>query len=178
MKFARLSSPSFSALAVLAVAAMLGLQGAIEYWVIAPLKVDAAALAQEVKNQRDRHAASPPSQSKTTAQLDEILARLESPDATRIRIERLHALADQSSVVIRKASYLNAATPGDIGHREIQLELVATYPAIRQFLRAVQDEDSAAALESLEFSRPPGGGVRAQVRMALYFRKMGARPSA
>ena len=54
---------------------------------------------------------------------------------------------------------------------KIQADLAGAYPAIRQFLRALLAQDQAAAVDSLEFSRPPGsGGVRAQVRMTLYLR--------
>ncbi len=179
MKFARLSLPSLPVLAVLAVMALLGLQGAVEYWLMAPLKADTVKLTQEVTSLRMQQPSGSPLQSKTEARFGQILEHLEGPRITRIRVERLHALADQNNVVMRKASYRNASTPGDIDHQELQIELAGAYPSIRLFLRAVLEEDSAAAIESLEFSRPSGsGGVRAQVRMALYFRKTTLGPDA
>ena len=70
--------------------------------------------------------------------------------------------------------------PGAIVRHEMTADLGGSYPAIRQFLRALLAEDQAVAVEALEFSRPGGSvgnagsagssAVRAQVRMALYSR--------
>jgi hypothetical protein len=89
---------------------------------------------------------------------------------------------------VRKASYplpsSTAATSASsaIVRQEMTADLGGTYPAIRQFLRAVLLDDPALAVEAVEFSRLNGGGVtsvssgagtvavRAQVRFALYSR--------
>lgn len=171
MKPANLVLPPFPVLAAIAVLAMLGLQGLIEYRLLAPLAQDAVKLSEDIQHQQAQAAPTLAPRSKTNAQLEEILSRLPTQDATSTRIERLHQIASEHGVVLRKASYRSQAMPGNISRHEIQADLAGAYPAIRQFLRALLAQDQAAAVDSLEFSRPPGsGGVRAQVRMTLYLR--------
>lgn len=171
MKTFKVVLPPFPILVALAVVAMLGLQGWVEYGLLAPLAGDNVKLSariQQLRSEPATQSASPPK-----ARLDEILSRLQDQDATRLRIERLHKIAEENGVVLRKASYKSQTLPGDISRHEIQADLAGAYPAIRQFLRALLAQDQAVAVESLELSRPPGSsGVRAQVRLALYFRRM------
>lgn len=177
MKFSNLALPPFPVLVALSLVAMLGLQGFVEYGLLAPLAADTAKLGDDIQRLRTQSAFEPPSVPKTQAQLDDILSRLQAPDATTARIERLHQIAGEYGVVLRKASYRSQAVPGAIVRHEMTADLGGAYPAIRQFLRALLAEDQAVAVEALEFSRPGGGvgstgssAVRAQVRMALYSR--------
>lgn len=167
--------PPFPILVGLAVVAMLGLQGLLEYRLLTPQATEVAKLTQDIKQGRAMPAPEAPSRLKTKARLDEVMARLAQQDSNAVRIERLHQMADTNGVAVRKASYQNKALPGNMLRHEIQLDLAGAYPAIRQFLRAVLAQDEAAAVESLEFSRPNGGvssvGVRAQVRLTLYSRR-------
>ena len=175
MKLSNRVLPPFPIIIALAVVAMLGLQALLEFRLLAPQAAQVLKLTQDVKRVRAMPASEAPSPPKTTARLDDILSRLDQQDSNDVRIERLHEMADTNGVAVRKASYLNKVLPGNISRHEIQLDLAGTYPAIRQFLRAVLAQDEAAAVESLEFSRPTGGvgsaGVRAQVRLTLYSRR-------
>ena len=169
------------ALLAIAALAMLGLQAAIEYRLLAPMANDAARLGEAIRTLRVGSAPPGPPDSTGTPtatapdlkqRLDAVLGHLRGSDATAARVERLHRIADQSGVLLRKASYLDEPAPGEVGRHEIQAELAGAYPAIRQFLRELSVQDLALAVESLEFSRQPGAaGVRAQVRMVLYFRR-------
>ena len=104
-------------------------------------------------------------------QLDVILSRLEGEDDTKARIERLHQVAAAHGVQLRKASYKTLALAAGLSRHEVQADVAGTYPALREFLRDLLEQDPAAAFESLEFSRPPGSaGVRAQLRLGLYLR--------
>ncbi len=99
------------------------------------------------------------------------MLRLQEPDANTARIERLHQLAGQNAVVLRKANYKDLPMTGVISRHEMTADLAGAYPAIRQLLRALLAEDQAISLEALEFSRPNGSGtVHAQVRMVFYSR--------
>ncbi|MDP3651274.1 MAG: hypothetical protein Q8R67_06290 [Rhodoferax sp.] len=180
MKSSNLALPPFPILVALSLVAMLGLQGFVEYGLLAPLAADTAKLGDDIQGLRIKSAFEPPSVPKTQAQLDDILSRLHAPDATTARIERLHQIANAYGVVLRKASYQSQTVPGAIVRHEMTADLGGSYPAIRQFLRALLAEDQAVAVEALEFSRPGGSvgnagsagssAVRAQVRMALYSR--------
>lgn len=176
MKPSNMARPPFFVLVALAVVVMLGLQGLIEYRMVAPLETDAAKLYEDIQHLRSNPTPEAPSRLRTTVRLDEILARLEKQDANDARIERLHQMADDNGVVLRKASYRNQTIAGDISRHEIQADLAGVYPAIRQFLRDLLAQDEAAAVESLEFSRPHASvgsaGVRAQVRLTLYSRRI------
>lgn len=175
MKLSNSVLPPFPILVALAVVAMLGLQALLEYRLLAPQAAQVLKLTQDVKQVRAMPAPEAPSRLRTAARLDDVLSRLDQQDSNDVRIERLHEIADKNGVAVRKASYQNKALPGNISRHEVQLDLAGAYPAIRQFLRAVLVQDEAAAVESLEFSRPNGGvgsaGVRAQVRLTLYSRR-------
>ncbi len=171
MKLTKLPVPSLPVLVALAVVAMLGLQGLIEYRLLAPLAGEAAKLSQDLQLGRVRVAGDLPARPKTALRLEEIMSQLQDQNATAERIERLHQVADQYGVVLRKAGYRSQAMQGDLWRHEIQAEIVGTYPAIRQFLRTVLAQADAATLDLIEFIRPVGGtGVRAQLRMSLYLR--------
>lgn len=172
MKLTQFSLPPISVFAALAVVAMLGLQGSIEYWLIAPLQVDVARLSQDVQQRRARTASEVTAKPKAALRLEEALSHLHNQNASNLRVEKLHQFADENGVVMRKASYKNHALQGDLARQEIQAEVAGAYPGVRQFLRTVLAQDDAATLDLIEFSRLVGGGdVRAQVRMSLYFRR-------
>ena len=172
MKLIDLPVRSLPVLVALALVAMLGLQGLIEYRLLAPLAGEVAKLSQDLQQGRTRAASGSPARPKTALRVEEIMSQLHDQSATAERIERLHQVADQNAVVLRKAGYRSQAMQGDLWRHEIQAEIVGTYPAIRQFLRTLMAQDDAATLDLIEFSRPVGGtGVRAQLRMSLYFRR-------
>ncbi len=166
---------------VLAALAMVGLQAAFEYQLLAPIARDVTRLSEEIHALRARQATARQTDASTTqraaardvnARLDSVVGQLQRREATAARIETVHRIADQQGVVLRKASYQVHPAPGEIGRHEIQADLAGTYPAIRQFLRELMVQDQALALESLEFGRHVGAaGVRAQVRIALYFHR-------
>lgn len=171
MKLIKLPAPSLPVLVTLAVLAMLGLQGLLEYRLLGPLVAEAAKLSQDLQQGRARAASDSPARPKTALRLEEIMSQLHDQNATAQRIERMHQVADQNGVVLRKAGYRSQSMQGDLSRHEIQAEIAGTYPAIRQFLRTLLAQDDAATLDLIEFSRPVGGtGVRAQLRMSLYFR--------
>ena len=173
MKLRSMLVPPLPILVALAVLAMLGLQGLVEYRLLASRAVDVGQLTQAIRQLHHPGVAEAPSPSKTKKQLDGLLTRLAKQESNAARIERLHQLAQVHGVVLRKASYRNQTMSGEISRHEIQADLVGAYPAIRQFLRVCLAQDEAAALESLEFSRPAGGAsVQAQVRLALYSRRL------
>ena len=172
MKLTKLPVPSLPVLVALAVGAMLGLQGLIEYRLLAPLASESAKLSQNLQQVRVRAVGDSPARPKTVLRLEEIMSQLRDQNAIAERIELLHQAADQNGVVLRKAGYRSQALQGELARHEIQVEIAGTYPAIRQFLRTVMAEDDAAALDLIEFSRPVGGtAVRAQLRISLYFRR-------
>lgn len=171
MKLIRLAPTPFAALVALALLAMLGLQTALQSRLLAPRLAEVAQLARTLKEQQhsahDKRAPLAPPQ----VRLEAVLARLGLQPANQARVERLHKIAEQQAVTLRKASYLSKAQGGGILRHEIQADLGGSYPAIREFLQALLQQDDGAALESVEFSRPPGGtGVRTQVRLVLYSR--------
>ena len=160
--------PPFPILVALAVLAMLGLQGLVEYTLFATLTADSAKLGQDIKRLQTQ--STKPLQ--ITLRLDDVLSQLQDQNKISDRIRCLHKIAEENSVTLRKASYASQRMPGDILRHEIQADLAGAYPAIRQFLRALLAQDQAAAIESLEFGRLNGtagvGGVRARVRLTLY----------
>jgi hypothetical protein len=170
MKSINIVMPPLAVLVVLAVLAMLGLQALVEYRLLAPLTTEAVRLAEDTKRLQTKTATEAVPRPRAKEQLDDILFRLEKQEAPGVRIEHLHQIANEHGVVIRKASYRSQALSGEIARHEMQADLGGTYPAIRQFLRTLLMTDEAAALESLEFSRPSGGsGVQAQVRIVLFY---------
>lgn len=173
MKLTNLPLPSFSALVALAVVAMLGVQAMLEYRLLAPLQGDVARLSQDVQQRRARAVTDAPVRPKAALRLEEVLSHLHNQNASAVRIGQLHQFADENGVVLRKVSYKNHALQGGLQRHEVQAEVAGAYPGIRQFLRTALERDEAATLDLIEFSRPVGGsGVRAQVRMSLYFRRM------
>lgn len=169
MKLANLTPSQLLALVALAVLAMLGLQGLFEYRILAPLRLDGTRLQADIQELKSQRGADAPTQPKSKARLDEILLQLQNQKTTAVRIERLHQMASEYGVQVRKANYKRQPLSGELLRHEIQAELSGTYPGIRQFLRAMLAEDQAAALESIEFSRPSASAiVRAQVHIALY----------
>ncbi len=160
----------------LVVACMLGLQAAFEFWLRAPLANEVLRLQEQGGRMPGPANPSEPARvPDLRARTDAVLERLETARATDARIVHLHALAVDHGVQLRKVSYVRPASAGAVGRHEIQAELAASYPAVRQYLRALLAQDPALAIESLEFSRPPGGaGVRALVRFSMYFRAAAA----
>ena len=171
----------FAALVVLAILIMLSGQGFFETRLLAPLAEDVAQLTDAIGHQRTLAATHLQQRPTTVLQLEAIASRLPGEGVTQTRIERLHQIATQHAVVLRKVSYKrtekdndNSQSPTDhSGRHNIQADIAGAYPDLRQFLRAVLAQDEALAIESLEFSRPTDGkGVRAQVRMTLYFQRV------
>ena len=171
MKPWQIPTPPLRVLLLLAVLAMGALQAAFELRLLAPLKFRVAALEAAVQRLPTRPAGEAAAPPKTQLQLDVILSRLEGEDDTKARIERLHQVAAAHGVQLRKASYKTLALAAGLSRHEVQADVAGTYPALREFLRDLLEQDPAAAIESLEFSRPPGSaGVRAQLRLGLYLR--------
>ncbi len=148
---------------------MLALQGWVEYQLLMPLSAQVKQLGQDIQAQRNSHVKPIAPVSPAHARLQDILARLAQQPADQARVERLHKIAAQHTVLVRKASYQNKSTAGSISRHEIQADLSGSYPAIRQFLRDLMAQDESLALESIELSRPAGSaGIRAQVRLVLF----------
>jgi Tfp pilus assembly protein PilO len=171
----------FTALVALAILFMLAAQAVFETRLLAPLADDVAQLTDAIGQQRARAAAHLQQRPTAVVQLEAIASRLPKQDATQTRIEQLHRIANQHSVVLRKVSYKHTDKDSDKsqvltdhwGRHGIQADIAGAYPDLRQFLRAILAQDEALAIESLEFSRPPDSqGVRAQVRMTLYFQRV------
>ncbi len=179
MRHLHLPLPAFPVLITLAVAAMLGLQGLVEYRLLEPLSDTSARLSDSIHRLRAKAATNTPTSPKASAQLEDIMARLDTQDVTTARIERLHQMAAQHGVLLRKASYRSQAAPGNLVRHEMTADISGAYPDIRQFLRTLLAQDQAVAVDALAFSRPNGGlaggaaaGVRAQLRLSLYSRSM------
>jgi Tfp pilus assembly protein PilO len=175
----------FTALVALAILFMLAAQAVFETRLLAPLADDVAQLTDAIGQQRTRSAAHLQQRPTAVVQLEAIASRLPKQDATQTRIEQLHQIATRHAVVVRKVSYKRAdkdheevsdkaqSSTGHAGRHGIQADIAGAYPDLRQFLRAILAQDEALAIESLEFSRPPDSkGVRAQVRMTLYFQRV------
>ena len=148
---------------------MLGLQIVFEQVIIQP-----AVQTQPAQSPRPM-----PQRHKVAEQLDQLQERLPLQQETNQRIHQLHQLADQNRVEIRKASYSAPAAQAktaSLPRHEITMELAGAYPDVRQFLRDLQAQDQALALDSLEFSRPnnqsttAAGGVRTRLQASLYYR--------
>ena len=106
-------------------------------------------------------------------QLAAVVARLGTPGQLPERLEHLHHLLRDNSVVLVKAAYKFVPDrSGEIGRYEIQLELDAPYYSIRLFSRSLLAQDRGIALESLDLRRAPGGGsrVRAEMLWVMYSR--------
>ena len=166
---APLSMPPFFSALVLLVAAMLALQGWVEYRLLLPISAQVQKLEADFSVRRSTRAALASTASPPQIRLQDILVRLAQQPKNQVRIERMHQIAAQSAVVLRKASYQKQSGAGVVVRHEIQADLSGSYPAIRQFLSELMAQDEALALESLEFSRLAGSmGVRAQVRLVMY----------
>lgn len=161
--------PSFPMRATLALIAILCLQSLIEFQLIAPLSEEISQLSLAIKTQQGKPAVVMAPVSPPQARLAVVVERLQQQPPIGIRIERLHQIAEQSGVLIRKASYQNQLQPGEIMQNDIQADLSGSYPAIRQFLRILSATDDALAIETLEFRRAPSGnGVHAQLHLVLF----------
>ncbi len=172
MKFNKLSNLPLPALVALALAAMVGVQYLAELYVMTPLAEDTVRLKKLATSRPGLFAKQSTVKSTVTNRLEEILSRLGQQKSTAVRIEKLHQIAEDNAVVIRKAGYRNVAMPGGITRHEMQAELAGSYPDIRRFLRALLAQDEAIAVDAIEFNRPPGiVGVHTQVRLTLYLRQ-------
>lgn len=161
------------ALAVLAVAlvAMAALQWGAERWLLAPVALANAQLAQRASAARATAIVAPQTGLSGREQVQLILSKLHNRELLTLRLEKLHQSAAASGVVVRKANYQIKELPGGIYRQEIQAEVGGTYLAIRSFVADMQVRDDAAALESLEIGRAPGGTtLRAQLRIVLFFK--------
>lgn len=162
-------NPGFAVGIALAVLTLLALQAGLEYRLLLPLGAQVRQLSQEVQTLRQNKPGATAQVSLPQARLQAILARLEQQPIAQARIERMHKIAAQNAVLVRKASYQNKSNLGSVSRHEVQADLSGSYPAIRQFLRDLMAQDEALALESIEFSRPAGSAsVRAQVRLVLF----------
>ena len=160
---------------VLALGLMLGLQLVFEQALIQPQAQATEALktrAQSAQSSRTLQ-----QRPLLAEQLEGVLARIPLQQDTNLRIHQLHQMADQNRVDIRKATYTPNAKNTTMPRHEMAMELAGTYPDIRHFLRDLQAQDEAFAIDSVEFSRPnsqsmasPAGGVRARLQAALYYR--------
>ena len=114
MKRISVSRPPFAVLVALAVLALLGFQAFFEYRLLAPLAGDTAKLTEDIRQLRAQPpgsrpgnitASAPIARPTTKARLEGVLARLPSQETTSTRIERIHQLASEYGVAVRKASY-------------------------------------------------------------------------
>ena len=102
-------------------------------------------------------------------QLDDVLQRLQRLQGTHERIVQIHDIATRRGVLLRHANYKTPATESGIARLERQVDLGGSYPAVRLFLRDLVQADPAAAIESLDFARPPGtDGVVTRARLVLF----------
>ena len=162
----------------LALGLMLGLQIVFELALIQPQIQATEAL--KTKAQSAQSSRPLPKRAPLTQQLEDIQARLPLQQDTNLRIHQMHQQAEQNRVEIRKATYATSASnakSNSLPRHEMAMELAGTYPDIRHFLRDLQAQDEAFAIDSLEFSRPnsqsmasPAGGVRARMQASLYYR--------
>ncbi|OIN92195.1 MAG: hypothetical protein AUJ20_08530 [Comamonadaceae bacterium CG1_02_60_18] len=161
--------PGFAAAMTLAVVAMLALQAWVEYRWLPPQAAQMRQLEQSVQAHRIASATRAAPVAAPQERLQGILARLAQVPSAQERIERIHKIAADQAVVVRKASYHKNSVSGLVVRHEVQADLSGGYPAIRQFLRELMKQDEALAIESIELSRPAGSvGVRAQVRLVLF----------
>jgi Tfp pilus assembly protein PilO len=162
------------AVLVLILLVMLIAQALIDYRLLAPVAEDVQRLSAEIAQARSKNREDVTTTATATPlrnRLDQVLSRLPDTDALTGRLEALHRVADEHRLSLRKLNYQRKTLVDNFDRCEIQADIAATYPAIRQFLRVLLQQDSAAAVESLEFSRAPGSGVvRAQLRLVLYSR--------
>jgi hypothetical protein len=166
---ASLPVPGFAMGLLLAVLALLALQAWVEYRLLMPLGAQVQQLTQDIQTLRKTTAAVTVPVSPPQARLRDILLKLGQQPDDQTRIERLHRIAAQNAVLVRKASYQNKSKQGSVSRHEVQADLGGSYPAIRQFLRELMVQDEALALESIELSRPAGStGIRAKVRLVLF----------
>jgi Tfp pilus assembly protein PilO len=153
----------------LALLIMLGLQALFEFQLFAPKVAEVRQLSEDIQTLQGRSAEQLKLVSQPQARLQEVLTRLERQPSNQVRIERMHRIADQNNVMLRKVGYQSKPQSGGLTRHEVQADLSGDYPAIRQFLRSLLSRDEALALEAIEFSRPSGNtGVRAQVRLVLF----------
>jgi Tfp pilus assembly protein PilO len=159
----------FAMVVSMAMVLMLGAQAVFEYAWLAPQAAVLTQLRQDIKDQQRKTLSQTATVSEPKARLDAILQRLQQQPASDARILRLHQLAALQGVLVRKASYKHQQQAGNIARLEVQTDLSGGYPAIRLFLHELLLQDEAAALESVEFSRPAGNvGVHAQVRLVFF----------
>lgn len=106
--------------------------------------------------------------------LDNFLDILIKQGSEHTRLLEIHRLAVVNGIHIRKVGYQRSWMTGDILKTEMQVELSGTYPDLRQYLRDIEINDLATAVESLSFTKPASGDeVRGQIGLIL-FSKQGA----
>ncbi len=176
MKVAKLDVSPFAGRVLMAILVMTGLQVAFEYHLMMPLsyEISQASHPSHIPHIQPTVPFTPVSSPK--ARLDDIVLRLSNQPSLDKRILKMHQLATEYNVQLKKASYQTKEaketkeTPDSrIVQHEIQAELTGSYPAIRQFLYALLSQNQATALESVKVNRATGhAGVRVQVRLMLY----------
>jgi hypothetical protein len=168
MKLAWLDISPFAGWVVMALLSMTGMQVAFESQVMMPLASSISQASRPSHTPAPATPATPASSPK--ARLDDIVLRLSNQPSLDDRILKMHQLATEYNVQLKKASYQAKETPENpIVQHEIQAELTGSYPAIRQFLHALLSQNQATALESVEVNRATGHvGVRVQVRFKFY----------
>jgi Tfp pilus assembly protein PilO len=153
----------------LALLVMLGLQVLFEFQLFAPKAAEVRGLGDDIQTLQGRSAEQLKLVSQPQARLQEVLTRLQMQPSNQVRIERMHRIADQNSVLLSKVGYQSKLQSGELIRHEVQADMSGNYPNIRQFLRTLLAQDEALVLEAIEFSRPSGNpGVRAQVRLVFF----------
>lgn len=153
----------------LALVILFGLQGLWEHFVMQPQRLQLQHLNSSLMNLSATRQAHLNSGTKPPSRMDDVLLRLGQQPSIEDRIMKIHVLASEHNVLIRKAAYQKQTKPGTLFQLEIQADLNGSYPAIRQFLRAFLLQDEAAGMGSLDFTRSTAGeSVQSQVRLILY----------
>ncbi len=154
---------------LLAVLVCVVLQVAVEWTVFGSSQDTLQDLQTELTQHKLQNSLSTKSQPASSESLEYFLGILKRQPSEQARILRLHQEAAKNSVRIRKSNYQKSAMPGGIVRTEMQSDVSGSYPAIRQYLRAVEVSDATTAIDGISFSRPAAGAeVRAQIRFVLY----------
>jgi len=171
MNFERLGKAPFAALLGTMLLAMVVAQWLFESRGLAPVVQTQAQLHTRMAQARQMGAAQNAQATAPQLRLTDILQRLPQQPERDARVALLHQLAKQRGVSLRKVSYQWQTPAQEVAQLEAVADLSGSYPALRQFLRDLLQQDPAVAIASLEFSRPAGSaGVRTQARLVFYFK--------
>jgi len=170
MNIGRWSGKAFGLLIAAVLTGMAGLHLGLNLALIGPLQDRVQTLQTGMQAHRKNAAQNQDAVPNPRRELSDILGHLPAQSQLLPRLEAIHQLARQQGVGFRQAAYQQKVLEPNIVRSEMNIELSASYPALRQFVRNMLLRDDAIAIESLDLNKPleSTSAVQAQLKLYLY----------